>query len=249
MEKLHDAHVYPFLNAQVLASFELGVKERKEAEAIAALDLPDKTEGWEQRERDHEIGWFNVTIEADHWAALSSITPSDAAMLLCRLNPNTETFEDAKETTADELGPENLIRLEQRLADLNKIDPSPRTLRDWLGTARTLGLKYHSWIDSYMEATPPPATSEAQIAARHAPVSNATPDPERRLALLRTFGGSAKYTSGAWRFTGIAALVASEESENRKRRTEKTIRADLKEAAQNERDANRAGFADGLGQR
>ena len=79
--------------------------------------------------------------------------------------------------------------------------------------------------------------------------NSTTPDPERRLALLRALGGSATYRRNEWKFTGIAALVASEKSEGRKRSDEKTIRADLKEAAQNELEARRAGFGAGLGQR
>lgn len=75
------------------------------------------------------------------------------------------------------------------------------------------------------------------------------PDHVRRLAALRELGGSAKRTHGDWRFKGIKALVAREESEGRKRRSEKIIRKDLKEAAQAEFDANRSGFATGLGQR
>lgn len=73
------------------------------------------------------------------------------------------------------------------------------------------------------------------------------PDPERRLVLLRALGGGEKYARGEWRFTGMAALVAKEKADGRKRCDEKTIRADLKEAAQTERDAKNAGFATGLG--
>ena len=79
--------------------------------------------------------------------------------------------------------------------------------------------------------------------------NSTTPDPERRLALLRALGGSATYRRNEWKFTGIAALVASEKSEGCKRSDEKTIRADLKEAVQNELEAKRAGFGSGLGQR
>lgn len=75
------------------------------------------------------------------------------------------------------------------------------------------------------------------------------PDTERRLALLREIGGSAKYKDYKWKFTGTKALVAREKADGRKRFDEKTVRADLKEAAQAERDANRARFTDGLGQR
>ena len=79
--------------------------------------------------------------------------------------------------------------------------------------------------------------------------NSTTPDPERRLALLRALGGNAIYRRGEWKITGISALVASEKSEGRKRCDEKTIRADLKEAAENERDAKRANAFAGLGQR
>jgi hypothetical protein len=79
--------------------------------------------------------------------------------------------------------------------------------------------------------------------------NSTTPDPERRLALLRALGGNAIYKRGEWKITGISALVASEKSEGRKRSDEKTIRADLKEAAENERDAKRANAFAGLGQR
>ena len=75
-----------------------------------------------------------------------------------------------------------------------------------------------------------------------------TPDPERRLALLRALGGSAKYARGEWRFTGPGVLVAREKADCRMRSDEKTIRADLKEAAQVERDAKTAGVFNGLGQ-
>ena len=80
--------------------------------------------------------------------------------------------------------------------------------------------------------------------------SNGQPsDAERRLSKLRMLGGSSKYTNNEWTFKGIALLVKSEKEERRKRGDEKTIRADLKEAAQSELDAKRAGLFKGLGQR
>ena len=94
----------------------------------------------------------------------------------------------------------------------------------------------------------------AQNAATPAPVAgiatnSATPDPERRLARLRALGGDAIYRRGEWKITGISALVGSEKGEGRKRCDEKTIRADLKEAAESEREAKRANAFSGLGQR
>ena len=104
--------------------------------------------------------------------------------------------------------------------------------------------------DSPLRHWVPDAPAKPQAAPGVGIDSNSTtPDPERRLALLRALGGNAIYRRGEWKITGISALVASEKSEGRKRSDEKTIRADLKEAAENERDAKRANAFAGLGQR
>ena len=90
--------------------------------------------------------------------------------------------------------------------------------------------------------TPAPAVADSAS-------DSTTPDPERRLARLRELGGNATYKHCEWSITGISALVASEKSGGRKRSDEKTIRADLKEAAENEREAKRANAFSGLGQK
>lgn len=71
-------------------------------------------------------------------------------------------------------------------------------------------------------------------------------DPERRLARLRELGGDAKKVRDEWKFSGMVKLVASEKALGRKRSDDKTIRADLKEAAEAEREAKAAGHFDGL---
>jgi hypothetical protein len=76
-----------------------------------------------------------------------------------------------------------------------------------------------------------------------------TSDPQRRLRRLRELKGTATYARGEWKFSGITALVESEQAERRKRSAEKTIRADLKMAAQSESDEKKAGVFDGFGQR
>lgn len=101
----------------------------------------------------------------------------------------------------------------------------------------------------------PVAEPVAEPAPQAGPVGQAGPgedltqDPERRLARLRELGGNAKHKNGDWKFTGISTLVEREKSEGRKRSDEKTIRADLTEAAQDELDARRAGAFTGLGAR
>ena len=102
--------------------------------------------------------------------------------------------------------------------------------------------------DSPLRHWVPDAPAKPQ-AAPGVGIDSTTPDPERRLARLRALGGDVIYKRGEWKITGISALVASEKGEGRKRSDEKTIRADLKEAAENERDAKRANAFAGLGQR
>jgi len=97
------------------------------------------------------------------------------------------------------------------------------------------------------------ALPEQPLAAEPTPVvadsASTIQDPERRLARLRALGGNVTYRRGEWKVAGISALVTIEKSEGRKRSDEKTIRADLKEAAENEREAKRANAFAGLGQR
>jgi len=74
----------------------------------------------------------------------------------------------------------------------------------------------------------------------------AMPDPERRLIALRELGGATHWKRGrsgtqAWQINGIKNLVAQEKANRRKRSDEKTIRGDLREAAEAESMAKRAG--------
>lgn len=84
-------------------------------------------------------------------------------------------------------------------------------------------------IAAWMEATAPePAPVELD---QEAPAP--APDPQRRLALLRSLGGNVKWLSGKWEVTRMAALVQHERGSPRS--SEKTIRADLRKAAEAER--------------
>ena len=123
---------------------------------------------------DHRpsVEWFDETLEANHWASLNDVSPGDAAMLLCRFNPNAEKFDDVQDTTTDELAPVHLKQLQQRFEDLSKSSPTPRTLRDWHLAAKSMKVRYHSWIDEYMEATwiAPVAGSDTSEPEARAPV-------------------------------------------------------------------------------
>lgn len=106
----------------------------------------------------------------------------------------------------------------------------------------------YRWSVARPEVKPEPQAGTSAPVADSAS-NDATPDPERRLTRLRQLGGNVTFKRGEWKCAGITALVATEKSEGRKRSDEQTIRGDLKEAAQNELEARRAGFGAGLGQR
>lgn len=74
-------------------------------------------------------------------------------------------------------------------------------------------------------------------------------DSGRRINALRALGGTVKWNAKqgyGWKFTGISQLVLQEKSEGYSRSDEKTIRADLRIAADAEKDAKAAGLFDGL---
>ena len=98
------------------------------------------------------------------------------------------------------------------------------------------------------------AKTQKRAAAAKAPASQATvstppasivtlPDHERRLKRLRELGGDAVYKNGEWKFPRITALEEEERAAGRMRVSQKTIREDLRRAAQEERDARIAAKA------
>ena len=100
-------------------------------------------------------------------------------------------------------------------------------------------------LPSPTQAATASATPQPQTAPESA--GDTLPDPERRLIALRELGGEARWKRGrgdvqAWQFTGIEKLVQQEKAQGRKRHDEKTIRQDLREAAQAESMAKRNGW-------
>ena len=225
----------------------------------STVRLPSARQASESR-----AGWWDYVMDANAWWLAESISPINAAMLLSRCNPNVETVEDAETNSSDEMEPQDLRRLKNIFEGADK---EPRTLKAWTAYARQRGLKIHSWINKWeawvqevdARQTPPegsalvpPVTGVETVSASgggdeavtEAPATNQTQKSESRLAKLRELGGNARYQHGEWRFTGITALVASEKAIGNRRSDTKTVRADLKAAAQAERDAKTAGHWD-----
>jgi len=90
----------------------------------------------------------------------------------------------------------------------------------------------------------PGSTSEGAVHGDPVPAgvqAKVESDPQRRLQVLRDIGGSVLFSCGEWKIKGITRIVNREAAEGRKRSNQKTIRIDLKEAAEKERDARRQG--------
>ena len=101
---------------------------------------------------DAAIGWFDEAMSAAHWLSLKDVAPDRAAMLLCQHDPNTASLEQARQSTNDATGPDDFVQLVQRFEDVAKCEPQHRSLVQWLQFARASKLRYHPWIDLYVEA-------------------------------------------------------------------------------------------------
>lgn len=166
------------------------------------------------------------------WEKLPSIRVADAGYLLAGLEPERKwqfappLVRNFYNLIRDKLGAVTLATMPDERMEITQ--------------AEFQELKAEFGVSVPSMATTPPAKAPQKLAPE-------MPDPERRLVLLRELGGGSKYVRNDWKFTGMAALVAKEKEDGRSRCDEKTIRADLKLAAQDELEAKRAGFATGLG--
>lgn len=114
-------------------------------------------------------------------------------------------------------------------------DDAPVLLNDLRDFLKTRGISVEVEQTAQPEPAPAPATA--------AQVEPEMSDPVRRLNRLREMGGKASYCMGKWSFTKTTALAAAEAREGKKRSSQKTIKADLEEAAEAERKAKRDGMA------
>jgi len=132
--------------------------DRQRAEQDAARLTHARSEQARQNESPAEDAeklraWWDVTMAADHWFSLVDVDPLNAAMLLCRFNPNSETVSEAESNRTDQTGPSDFLQLRRRFEDWSRAETRPRTLRDWLHAAKAMPEeRYHSWIDEYVDA-------------------------------------------------------------------------------------------------
>ena len=99
-------------------------------------------------DREYMVGWYDATLDAGMWFGLASLTPREAAMMLCQFNPHNDSY-DPLTCNNLETNPDDFKRLLRVFDDEQKVEPKARNLRQWLATAHDRRLKYHSWIDAY----------------------------------------------------------------------------------------------------
>lgn len=205
-------------------------------------------EAWVEAAREEETfraERFRLSMRLDYWSGLPSLTPREAALLLSGHEPD-EAEETAKPEGLDERGgpkgPEGWDRLPTRLrAEDDREEPptpddawrmrrtferepesdrKPRDLTAWFVVATAAGLK----VDGMMLAH----FGKAQQLTEH--------DHVRRLRVLRERGGSVSMLRGEVQIRGIGGLVKAEKKVGALRASEKTIRADLSRAFEEERE-------------
>lgn len=112
----------------------------------------------EATKRGNLIGWYDMSMHAAMWLKRASVKPGEAAMLLWRLDPLERDWRgdapDPERTyvDGDETSPDHYRVLKRAFDDVAETDPKPRTLLDWRDVANREGLRYHKWIDDYVQA-------------------------------------------------------------------------------------------------
>lgn len=90
------------------------------------------------------------SMDASHWWSLKSVTPEEAAKLLCRMNPSADI--DPKTFATDKTGPQDYERLLRQFQDTTPTERRGFSLQQWLELAKNRKLNYHPWIDEWRKA-------------------------------------------------------------------------------------------------
>ena len=83
---------------------------------------------------------------------MQNVTPKEAAMVLCRLNPLKDEDPERIYVDGDETSPHRYRLLLRVFEGVASTLPKPRMLVEWRTIAQQHNLRYHSWIDDYADA-------------------------------------------------------------------------------------------------
>ena len=188
------------------------------------------------------------TPDYDYWKTLDSFTIEDVALLMKGIDPRAHG-EIVVNVDGDGVNLSHELAQIISALEAGLIQSYPAFVTAPNRQTKILKQALLPWLKSRGLV----GLSE-QITGLHSiqSVINELPDSARRLAALRALGGSVKKNTKnnyGWKVTGITKLVAQEKAHGNTRSDEKTVRADLHSAAEDELNEKRAGFSDGLGQR
>lgn len=97
---------------------------------------------------EFEISWLDASLDAAFFFKCQDVSPLEAAMLLCQINPINETEAAAEECHTDHTNPEDFKRLRRAFKEMESTQK--RSLLDWLRVAEASELKTHPWVQKYV---------------------------------------------------------------------------------------------------
>ncbi len=105
------------------------------------------------KEGERSTSDYDYSMDARIWFDMPDVTPTEAAMVLCRLNPLEREDPERIYVDGDKSSPDRYRRLLWIFETEARTSPKHRTLMKWLTIARVRDLRYHSWIDEYVQLT------------------------------------------------------------------------------------------------
>lgn len=190
-------------------------------------------------EGERHVARHDVSMNARTWFDMPDVEPRDAAMVLCRYNP--DKGDPDYYVDGDESSPERYRLLLAMFESVARSLPKHRTLIEWRAIAQENGLRYHEWIDKYEQARIEAADSAGEgDAVRNSAGGTATTPSltEIRIAAIVEIATQLKYDPLSVA-TGGKAIIKAECLEKFNGAPQRFTADTFKRAWQAARDAGR----------
>lgn len=169
------------------------------------------------------VGWWDYTMDASFWWMQPTVSPQEAALLLCQLNPHQDGLRPEGHDNG-ETGAQEYKKLLRAFNGLQSVQEKHRTIEQWVCVAQRDGLKYHSWIDDYLLAV------DALPSVRATPLMQLSKISQMRAGAEGDVPGAIP-TKGAGRVAIAVAWALECKLDNRP--TAKQVMARMRELANN----------------
>ncbi len=108
--------------------------------------------------------FYGANTHDDHWLGVYDVTPREAGLLLCGLDPLVLKKDD----TAGEADKKRAKRLGRRFRGYNKRHPADRSWREWHAVAREIGADYDKGFDYFFDVLHRPSTDTVAVESTQA---------------------------------------------------------------------------------